>query len=124
MQNGGFVNKIQGVRLSVAKIHRHVFENPGCLQKRQTAAFPVLYWIARNDYFPGMKSKKRAFTAPYHFPIIFLSILPYTIWRNPLYFSANCIRLSPNRLYFLAKEPQNKSSYSPECKITPKNTKK
>lgn len=29
MQNGGFVNKIQGVRLSVAKIHRHVFENPG-----------------------------------------------------------------------------------------------
>ena len=30
MQNGGFVNKIQGVRLSVAKIHRHVFENPGC----------------------------------------------------------------------------------------------
>lgn len=31
MQNGGFVNKIQGVRLSVAKIHRHVFENPGCI---------------------------------------------------------------------------------------------
>ena len=29
MQNGGFVNKIQVVRLSVAKIHRHVFENPG-----------------------------------------------------------------------------------------------
>jgi hypothetical protein len=29
-----------------------------------------------------MKSKKRAFTAPYHFPIIFLSILPYTIWQN------------------------------------------
>jgi len=29
VQNGGFVNKIQGVRLSVAKIHRHVFENPG-----------------------------------------------------------------------------------------------
>ncbi|WP_251499768.1 hypothetical protein, partial [Otoolea muris] len=25
----GFVNKIQVVRLSVAKIHRHVFENPG-----------------------------------------------------------------------------------------------
>ena len=33
MQNGGFVNKIQGVRLSVAKIHRHVFENPGCPAK-------------------------------------------------------------------------------------------
>jgi putative ABC transport system permease protein len=31
VQNGGFVNKIQGVRLSVAKIHRHVFENPGCM---------------------------------------------------------------------------------------------
>lgn len=31
MQNGGFVNKIQGVRLSVAKIHRHVFENPGLM---------------------------------------------------------------------------------------------
>ena len=100
--------------------------------------------------FSGNEKQKRAFTAPYHFPIIFLSILPYTIWRNPLYFSAkpytiwrnyqllpncigfcqkvslspNCIRLSPNRLYFLAKEPQNKSSYSPECKITPKNTKK
>ena len=29
MQNGGFVNKIQVVWLSVAKIHRHVFENPG-----------------------------------------------------------------------------------------------
>ncbi|WP_277935594.1 J domain-containing protein [Parablautia muri] len=29
MQNGGFINKIQGIRLSVAKIHRHVFENPG-----------------------------------------------------------------------------------------------
>lgn len=34
MQNGGFVNKIQGVRLSVAKIHRHVFENPGCKRRR------------------------------------------------------------------------------------------
>ena len=31
MQNGGFVNKIQVVRLSVAKIHRHVFENPGSI---------------------------------------------------------------------------------------------
>ena len=34
MQNGGFVNKIQGVRLSVAKIHRHVFENTGCKRRR------------------------------------------------------------------------------------------
>ena len=38
--------------------------------------------------------------------------------------SPNCIRLSPNRLYFLAKEPQNKSSPTPECKIAPKNTRK
>lgn len=33
MQNGGFVNKIQVVRLSVAKIHRHVFENPGYTER-------------------------------------------------------------------------------------------
>ena len=109
------------------------------------------------------------FTAPYHFPIIFLSILSYTIWCPPILFgktlynlaklslfaklygvlpdcmgfcqivsllpnrmrfcqkvslSPNCIRLSPNRLYFLAKEPQNKSSPTPECKIAPKNTQK
>ena len=38
--------------------------------------------------------------------------------------SPNCIRLSPNRLYFLAKEPQNASSPTPECKIAPKNTRK
>ena len=37
MQNGGFVNKIQGVRLSVAKIHRHVFENPGFKEGRLMA---------------------------------------------------------------------------------------
>ena len=36
--------------------------------------------------------------------------------------SPNYIRLSPNRLYFLAKEPQNTSSPAPECKIAPKNT--
>ena len=36
--------------------------------------------------------------------------------------SPNCIRLSPKGLNFLAKEPQNKSSHSPECKIAPKNT--
>lgn len=35
MQNGGFVNKIQGVRLSVAKIHRHVFENPGYMMSEE-----------------------------------------------------------------------------------------
>ena len=35
MQNGGFVNKIQGVRLSVAKIHRHVFENPGFMEYKK-----------------------------------------------------------------------------------------
>ena len=40
MQNGGFVNKIQGVRLSVAKIHRHVFENPGCMGRGRLA--PVI----------------------------------------------------------------------------------
>ena len=27
--------------------------------------------------------KKEPAHSPYHFPIIFLSILPYTIWRNP-----------------------------------------
>ncbi|NBJ95302.1 pentapeptide repeat-containing protein, partial [Parablautia muri] len=32
--NGGFVNKIQGIRLSVAKIHRHVFENPGWIANK------------------------------------------------------------------------------------------
>ena len=36
----------------------------------------------------------------------------------------NCIRLSPNRSYFLAKEPQNRSSPTPECKNAPKNTRK
>ena len=36
----------------------------------------------------------------------------------------NCIRLSPNRSYFLAKEPQNRSSPTLECKIAPKNTRK
>ena len=38
--------------------------------------------------------------------------------------SPNCIRLSPKGLNFLAKESQNKSSHSPECKIAPKNTRK
>ena len=37
MQNGGFVDKIQVVRLSVAKIHRHVFENPGYLAEQLLA---------------------------------------------------------------------------------------
>ncbi len=114
-------------------------------------------------------TKKRAFTAPYHFPIIFLSILHTLFGETPILFgktlynlaklslfaklyrvlpdcmgfcqivsllpnrmrfcqkvslSPNCIRLSPNRLYFLAKEPQNKSSPTPECKIAPKNTRK
>ena len=32
------------------------------------------------------KHKKRACKAPYHFSTIFLSILPYTIWRNPYTF--------------------------------------
>ena len=41
MQNGGFVNKIQGVRLSVAKIHRHVFENPGYMLER---SFDMLFF--------------------------------------------------------------------------------
>ena len=81
-------------------------------------------------------------------PLYFLA-KPYTIWRNyrvlpdcmgfcqivsllpnrmrfcqKVSLSPNCIRLSPNRLYFLAKEPQNKSSPTPECKIAPKNTRK
>ena len=58
MQNGGFVNKIQGVRLSVAKIHRHVFENPGCI------SFPVLpvysfslQIVARKDFLITVKGK-------------------------------------------------------------------
>ena len=36
----------------------------------------------------------------------------------------NCIRLSPKGLYFLAKEPRNRSSPAPECKNASKNTRK
>ena len=120
--------------------------------------------MARNDYFPGMKSIKQPKKEPLQLLIIFplsfyqfsihylakplyFSAKPYTIWRNCRFLpncigfcqivsllpnriwfcqkvslSPNCIRLSPNRLYYLAKEPQNASSPTPECKIAPKNT--
>ena len=49
--------------------------------------------------FSGYEKQKRAFTAPYHFPIIFLSILPYTIWQN-LYNLAK-LQLLPNYMEVL-----------------------
>ncbi len=106
--------------------------------------------------FFGNGKQKKSLYSPYHFPIFFLPLYSYTIWRNPYTFrqnyrllpnyigvcqivrglpnrmrfcqkvslTPNCIRLSPNRLYFLAKEPQNRSSPTLECKNASKNTRK
>lgn len=66
MQNGGFVNKIQGVRLSVAKIHRHVFENPGCKEmaktylnftEKQLKQFEKNFYIVADKYVFGAKKE-------------------------------------------------------------------
>ena len=56
MQNGGFVNKIQGVRLSVAKIHRHVFENPGYKEE-----FTILNSIRNKLTHLGISSQDEYF---------------------------------------------------------------
>ena len=53
MQNGGFVNKIQEIRLSVAKIHRHVFENPGRIEHLKHLA--ETYPDKREDLFQSKK---------------------------------------------------------------------
>ena len=39
------------------------------------------------------------FTAPYHFPIIFLSILSYTIWRPPILFGKTLYNLAKLSLF-------------------------
>ena len=81
-------------------------------------------------------TKKGTCKVPYHFFIIFLSILPCTIGQNPILFDGTTgfcqivwgfcqkISLTPNGLYFFAKESQNRSSPTPECKNPPKNTRK
>ena len=63
MQNGGFVNKIQGVRLSVAKIHRHVFENPGYIVNLAYVRSVVEYEVAigKDVKIPLSKYRKKQF---------------------------------------------------------------
>lgn len=55
-----------------------------------------------------------------------VSLLPNCIrFCQMISLTPNCIRLSPNRSYFLAKDPPpNRSSPTPECKNAPKNTRK
>lgn len=59
MQNGGFVNKIQGVRLSVAKIHRHVFENPGCIFSLLAALLVSAAFVATTKKGADVKKAKK-----------------------------------------------------------------
>lgn len=90
MQNGGFVNKIQVVRLSVAKIHRHVFENPGYMMSEEFSNLARL----RN----GVETVSSNFRKNYH-----LDSLPRGKQQGKFFFGSKIAALNFRKLFGFRK---------------------